>query len=202
MKLDELSFDQEGLIPTIVQDVVSGEVLMLAYMNREAIEKTLETGKTWFWSRSQNKLWQKGETSGNEQLVEAVFYDCDADALLVTVKQVGVACHTGERSCFFRALKEGPRKGIFRELYGVILGRRKKMPKGSYTAQLFREGSEEILAKVKEETDEVIEAATGKDDSAVVYEVSDLVYHLLVLLASRDISLEEVEQELQRRRRG
>lgn len=201
MNLDELSFDQRGLIPAIVQDAVSGEVLMLAYMNKEAVKKTLETGKTWFWSRSRNKLWQKGETSGNEQLVEGMFYDCDADSLLVTVNQIGVACHTGERSCFFRALKEGRRKDIFRELYEVILERKKEMPKGSYTAELFKEGVGKILAKVKEESDEVIDATENKETPDLIHETADLLYHLLVLLAYKDVSLEDVIEELKRRRK-
>ena len=201
MKLDELNFDQNGLIPAIIQDATSGEVLMLAYMNKEAAQKTLETGKTWFWSRSRNKLWQKGETSGNEQLVEGIFYDCDADTLLVTVKQIGVACHTGQKSCFYRSLKEGSSKEILRELYEVILERQKEMPEGSYTAELFKEGLDKILAKVKEESDEVIDAAQNKENAELTYETADLLYHLLVLLADKGISLEDVAGELKKRRK-
>jgi len=226
MKIEKFKFDEKGLIPAIVQDYRTSEVLMLAYMNKESIEKTLETGRTWFWSRSRQQYWCKGETSGNVQYVKEIKYDCDADTLLVLVEQVGVACHTGARSCFYRTL-EGlksaeevkklpttacpPLAGlptILQELYEVIAQRKKDtclpsgtVPEGSYTAKLFKEGQDKILAKIEEESAEVIDAAKNKDNSEVVWETADLLYHLLVLLVDKNISLEEVAGELEKRRK-
>ncbi|MDO8886641.1 bifunctional phosphoribosyl-AMP cyclohydrolase/phosphoribosyl-ATP diphosphatase HisIE [Candidatus Oleimmundimicrobium sp.] len=209
MKIEEFKFDEKGLIPAIVQDYRTGEVLMLAYMNKESIKKTLETGRTWFWSRSRQQYWCKGETSGNVQYVKEVKYDCDADTLLILIEQVGVACHTGERSCFYRNITtshqppatRGKLPIVFQELYQVILDRKKKMPEGSYTAKLFEEGQDKILAKIEEESDEVIDAAKNKENSEVVWEIADLLYHLLVLLVDKGISLEEVAGELEKRRK-
>ncbi|HDP69861.1 MAG TPA: bifunctional phosphoribosyl-AMP cyclohydrolase/phosphoribosyl-ATP diphosphatase HisIE [Actinobacteria bacterium] len=209
MEIEEFKFDEKGLIPAIVQDCRTGEVLMLAYMNKESIEKTLETGRTWFWSRSRQQYWCKGETSGNYQYVKEIKYDCDADAILVFVEQVGVACHTGERSCFYRNLFKEEKlpttdyrlPTILQELYKIIGQRKKDMPEGSYTAELFKEGLNKILAKIEEESDEVIDAAKNKENHEVVWETADLLYHLLVLLADKGISLEEVAKELEKRRK-
>ncbi len=207
MKIEKFKFDEKGLIPAIVQDYRTSEVLMLAYMNKESIEKTLETGRTWFWSRSRQQYWCKGETSGNVQYVKEIKYDCDADTLLVLVEQVGVACHTGARSCFYRSIVGSRESGVgslpavFNELYRVILDRKKNMPEGSYTAKLFKEGQDKILAKIEEESAEVIDAAKNKDNSEVVWETADLLYHLLVLLVDKGISLEEIAGELEKRRK-
>lgn len=206
---EEVKFDKDGLIPAVVQDYQTGEVLMLAYMNKESIEKTLETGRTWFWSRSRQQYWCKGETSGNYQYVKEVKYDCDADALLVLVEQAGVACHTGERSCFYRSIATSHQPPATRRklptvldgLYQIILDRKEKMPESSYTTELFKEGLNKILAKIKEESDEVVDAAKNKGDSEVVWETADLLYHLLVLLADKGISLEEIAKELEKRRK-
>ncbi len=209
MEIDEFKFDEKGLIPAIVQDYRTDEVLMLAYMNKESIKKTLETGRTWFWSRSRKQYWCKGETSGNVQHVKEIKYDCDADTLLVLVEQVGVACHTGERSCFYRSIATSHQPPATREklwiildeLYEVIGQRKKDVPKGSYTAELFEEGQDKILAKIEEESAEVIDAAKNKDNSEVIWETADLLYHLLVLLVNKGISLEEVAGELEKRRK-
>lgn len=207
----------QNLIPAIVQDYKTGEVLMLAYMNEESLKKTLETGTTWFWSRSRRKYWNKGETSGNKQIVKELRYDCDEDTYLVLVEQVGgVACHTGNRSCFYRLMftAQGfedqpfaPKTGkpgasqIFDELFSVIEQRRADMPAGSYTAELFRGGLEKIIDKVEEESAEVIEAAREKVDSEIVWESGDLIYHLFVLLAYKGITLDQVAKELEGRRK-
>lgn len=209
MKIEKFKFDEKGLIPAIVQDYRTGEVLMLAYMNKESMKKTLETGRTWFWSRSRQQYWCKGETSGNVQYVKEIKYDCDADTLLILVEQVGVACHTGERSCFYRSIAISRQPSAIREklwiileqLYQVILDRKEKMPEGSYTTELFKEGLDKILAKIEEESDEVIDAAKNKENSEVVWETADLLYHLLVLLADKGISLEEIAGELEKRRK-
>jgi len=213
MKIEKFKFDEKGLIPAIVQDYRTGEVLMLAYMNKESMKKTLETGRTWFWSRSRQQYWCKGETSGNVQYVKEIKYDCDADTLLVLVEQVGVACHTGERSCFYRSLFKEEKlpttacpslaglPTILQELYKIIGQRKKDMPEGSYTTELFKEGLDKILAKIEEESDEVIDAAKNKENSEVVWETADLLYHLLVLLVDKGISLEEIAGELKKRRK-
>jgi phosphoribosyl-ATP pyrophosphohydrolase/phosphoribosyl-AMP cyclohydrolase len=204
-------FDKKGLVPAIIQDAHNGEVLMLAYMNRESLRRTIESGQTWFWSRSRQEFWCKGETSGHKQYVKEIRYDCDGDALLVLVDQIGVACHTGERSCFYRNLDgsvpqktsapEAKQETILKELYRLIKTRQEEMPLDSYTAQLLKEGQEKILAKVEEETDEVIEAVRQKERFEIVSEVSDLVFHLLILLASLGLSLDDIETELARRRK-
>lgn len=210
VELDKLNFNKDGLVPTIVQDVKTGEVLMMAYMNREALTRTVTSGRSWFWSRSRRELWQKGETSGNFQEVEEIYYDCDQDTILLKVTPVGPACHTGHRSCFYRRLtNEGAEareqqwepQSIFAELYEVIRQRGRDKPTGSYTTSLWNEGLDTILGKVSEEAGEVVEAAQIKDRDEVIYEVADLTFHLLVLLAFKDISLEEIGDELRRRRR-
>ncbi len=205
----EFNFDESGLIPAIVQDASSGEVLMLAYMDEEALKKTLETGRSWFYSRSRKKYWQKGETSGNFQSVREVRYDCDLDAVLLLVEPAGPACHTGETSCFYRSLTQlsaetekrdsnfkGGLSGELDDLYRVILSRKESQSESSYTASLFEAGEKKILAKIEEEADEVIDAAMNKDDSEVVWETADLLYHLLVLLAAKGIGLDRIGDEL------
>lgn len=211
--LKKIAFGSDGLIPAIIQDVGSGEVLMLAYMNREALAKTLETGKSHFWSRSRQTLWRKGETSGHEQTVKEIRLDCDGDVLLLKVDQKGVACHTGERSCFYRKLQgdqlaEAPtgnplweerRTTILQTVHDVIMDRKRNPQEGSYTCSLFSAGQEKILKKVSEEASEVLIASMEDDKEQVVYEVADLFYHVLVLLGFHDIPLTAIYDELQRR---
>ena len=199
--LEAIRFDEKGLVPAVVQDARTGDVLMLAYMNREALERTLSTGRAHYYSRSRKKLWLKGETSGNFQEVKAIYYDCDGDTLLLKVDQIGVACHTGHRSCFFSPLKEGEERpsgsSIIDRVFQVIMDRKARMPEGSYVAQLFRGGLEGILAKVEEEAGELVEAARGDGD--VVHEFADLLFHSLVLLGYRGVDIGEVYEELERR---
>lgn len=219
---DRIQFGENGLIPAVVQDAESGEVLMLAYMNQSSLAKTLETGETWFYSRRRGELWHKGETSGNVQLVRELRLDCDGDALVVRVTQIGSgACHTGRRSCFHRVLCRDSAGGFrieFREgsassadgeamtaailfdLYDVILDRRARPVEGSYTCYLFREGIDKILKKVGEESAETIIAAKNGSRAEIVYETADLLYHLLVTLAFFGIHPSEVFRELSRRR--
>jgi phosphoribosyl-ATP pyrophosphohydrolase/phosphoribosyl-AMP cyclohydrolase len=204
--IESLRFDERGLIPAVVQDVETGSVLMLAYMNRESLALTLETGQTHYWSRSRNRIWHKGETSGNVQDVMTVKYDCDSDALLVVVAQRGNACHTGEYSCFFNqlhALKAaGPSLGeVLGKLAGVIRQRRTELPDGSYTAKLFKGGADRILKKVGEESGEVIIAAKNHSREEIAWEVADLLYHTLVLLEQEGVALTDIAGELERRSR-
>jgi phosphoribosyl-ATP pyrophosphohydrolase/phosphoribosyl-AMP cyclohydrolase len=202
----ELTFDDRGLIPAVVQDAATGEVLMVAWMNEEALRLTQETGQAHFWSRSRQELWHKGATSGNVMNVREIQVDCDADTLLVQADPAGPACHTGERSCFYRQLGAPSADVGFRaarildELFAVILDRQTSRPAGSYTAYLLDAGEDEILKKVGEEAMEVILAAKGQGDGRLVAEMADLIYHLLVLLAARGLSLEVVRGELARRR--
>ncbi len=214
--INKIKFDENGLLPAIIQDYNSGQVLMLAYMNKEALEKTIETRQTWFYSRSRQSLWMKGESSGNVQQVQDIRYDCDADTLLVLVDQTGVACHTGHYSCFYRNMenekiaekdfdltkvyqaKVGP--SILLELAEVIADRKEEMPEGSYTTYLFTEGLDKILKKVGEENAEVIIAAKNNSRKEVIYEVADLIYHLLVLLAEQEVELTDIFTELKSRR--
>ncbi len=205
VEISNLRFDAHGLIPAIIQDVESNEVLMMAYMNEESLKKTLETGQTWFWSRSRQELWHKGATSGHFQDVKDITYDCDADCLLVKAIQTGVACHTGKRSCFHNPLHtvEGEKNvgaDIINEVYEVVMSRKREMPEGSYTTYLFNKGLDKILKKVGEEAAEVIIGAKNRSREEVVYEVSDLLYHLLVLLGEQDIKPQEVFNELAKRR--
>jgi len=213
--LNKLKFDEKGLIPAIIQDADSREVLMMAYMNREALERTIATGTTWFYSRSHGQLWNKGETSGNVQKVVDIRCDCDADTLLVLVKAAGPACHTGHNTCFFSNLKGEENEpalfdpetvygsgspSILNELQEVIRGRYRERPEGSYTTYLFNQGIDKILKKVGEETAEVIIAAKNPDNGELIYEISDLIYHLLVLMVAKDVSLSDVFAELRGRR--
>ena len=200
MNIADVKFDERGLIPAIVQDANTREVLTLAYMNRESLEKTIETRETWFWSRSRNELWHKGETSGNTQQVIDLVADCDGDAIVVVVKPAGPACHTGARSCF--DLKEQVDLGVLlAQLYTLIETRKRDRPEGSYTTYLFDHGLDKILKKVGEESAETIIAAKNEDAKPLVAEVSDLIYHLLVLLVARGVSLEDVRDELAQRRK-
>lgn len=203
--LKKLKFDEKGLVPAVVQDAETGDVLMLAYMNEESIAKTVETGQTWFFSRSRNELWNKGGTSGNTQDVVEMSYDCDGDTLLLKVVQngEGVACHTGEYSCFFNKAYESEDKetsyDVLKRLYGLIDDRKSNPVEGSYTNYLFEKGIDKILKKVGEESAEVIIGAKNSDKQEVIYEASDLVYHMTVLLVEMGISVEDIKKELNSR---
>ncbi|MEW6623930.1 MAG: bifunctional phosphoribosyl-AMP cyclohydrolase/phosphoribosyl-ATP diphosphatase HisIE [Bacillota bacterium] len=211
--LKELKFDGNGLIPSVIQDYRTNEVLMVAYMNEEALEKTLNTGYTWFYSRSRKELWNKGATSGNVQLVKSIAYDCDGDCLLVKVEQTGAACHTGSLSCFYRyfedinvlakqaeAEKDIDIGYILAEVYQVIKDRQVKRPEGSYTSYLFNSGLDKILKKIGEEASEMIIASKNAKPEEIIYESADFIYHLLVLLAYHQLTLEDLAKELNKRR--
>jgi phosphoribosyl-ATP pyrophosphohydrolase/phosphoribosyl-AMP cyclohydrolase len=201
-----LRFNEQGLIPAIVQDVATGRVLMLAYMNREALERTLATRLVHYWSRSRAQLWQKGETSGHIQHLRDLRYDCDADTLLVIVEQEGVACHTGEPSCFFQRFVETPEpmplpvsEGLLQQIYTVVQDRKRRAPQESYVASLMARGQDHVLKKVIEEAAEVLMASKDGRREAIVYEVADLWFHAIVALGWHDIPPQEVLQELQHR---
>jgi phosphoribosyl-ATP pyrophosphohydrolase/phosphoribosyl-AMP cyclohydrolase len=199
--LKTIKFDEHGLAPVIVQDARTREVLTLAYMNQESLARTIETGQTWFWSRSRNELWHKGETSGNTQDVVTLASDCDDDAIVVLVNPAGPACHTGARSCF--EVEQKDLNGLLTQLYELIQQRERERPEGSYTTYLFDKGLDKILKKVGEESAETIIAAKNEDRKLFAGEVADLIYHLLVLLVARGVSLDDVREELaQRRKRG
>ena len=211
--IEDLNFDAAGLIPAVVQDARTQRVLMLAYMNAASLRKTLETRETWFWSRSRSSLWHKGETSGNTQRVIEVLLDCDGDALTVLVVPNGPACHTGAESCFHNEIREAdafedaPVAGstnlaeVLQSLYALVESRNFERPLGSYTTYLFDQGLDKILKKVGEESAETIIAAKNDDRNALVKESSDLLYHLVVLLVERGVSLEAVGEELIGRRK-
>jgi phosphoribosyl-ATP pyrophosphohydrolase/phosphoribosyl-AMP cyclohydrolase len=211
--VDQLEFDEKGLVPAIVQDRKSLEVLTLAYMNRTSLERTLETGETWFWSRSRGELWHKGETSGHTQSVVELRADCDSDALLVLVDPRGPACHTGAQTCFHNEIeraavdfeendvgRNGRLGATLANLFTVVATRRREMPEGSYTAYLFEKGLDKILKKVGEESAETIVAAKNDDASALAAEMSDLLYHLVVLMVEKGITPSQISGELTRRR--
>lgn len=199
--LSRLKFDDAGLIPAVVQDYVTHEALTLAYMNRESLEISLDEGYTCFYSRSRQCLWRKGETSGNVQKIVTVRADCDGDALVVEVKKSGPACHTGAESCFSKELyrDEELRPFSVRALYDVILGRKEHPKNGSYTSYLFEKGIEKILKKVGEEAAEVIIAAVKGDKEETIYELGDLLYHGMVLMAEMGITQEDLVRELAKR---
>jgi phosphoribosyl-ATP pyrophosphohydrolase/phosphoribosyl-AMP cyclohydrolase len=206
--IEDVKFDDAGLVPAAVQDARTGEVLMLAYMNAESLRRTIEEGETWFWSRSRAELWHKGATSGNTQRVVGTRLDCDGDAVVVLVEPAGPACHTGERSCFHNTIDNAPagdlaaRRGlgeVLEGLYALVESRRRDAPEGSYTAYLFAQGLDKILKKVGEESAETIIAAKNADAGPLVGEASDLIYHLLVLLVERGVPLNAVRDELARR---
>lgn len=198
--VSELKFDKDGLIPAIVKDADSGNVLTLAYMNRESLEISMNKKLTCFWSRSRQELWLKGETSGNYQHIVSITADCDGDALLVKVHKDGPACHLGTDSCFSRPLLEGeekePEQFSLDTLYQLLLSRKKELPEGSYTSYLFQKGMDKILKKVGEECTEVIIAGKGGDRAETVYETADLAYHVLVMMAELGITPEEIRTEL------
>lgn len=199
--LEEIKFDNRGLVPAIVQEIESKKVLMLAYMNKESIEKTFEEGIVHYYSRSREELWKKGETSGNIQRLKGFYYDCDKDSVLVLVEQVGVACHTGSYSCFFNeVLKIEEENKIIEELYALLKDRKENPKEGSYTNYLFREGLDKILKKVGEEASEVIIGAKNNSKEELVYEISDLIYHLLVLMVNENIAIDDIKEELIRRK--
>jgi len=233
---EEIKFNEQGLVPAILQDVDSREVLMLAYMNSESLQKTIDTGKACFWSRSRQELWLKGETSGNYQEVEEIRFDCDTDTLLLLVKPAGPACHTGEKTCFYRKLSDGKieetavlrknensatstnnnkqidtesvvdindyqlNKAVFLfKLYNVIAGRKDNPVEGSYTNYLFDKGVDKICKKVGEEAAEVIIGAKNASVEEMVYEIGDLIYHLMVLMNLYEIPLTDILEELEER---
>ena len=206
--IENIKFNEQGLIPVVVQDARTRRVLTLAYMNAESLKKTLESGETWFWSRSRSRLWHKGETSGNNQNVVDVQLDCDVDAVNVLVIPSGPACHTGAESCFHNEIQDAGPFDVSRDarpanlgevldsLYALVKSRKRERPEGSYTTYLFNHGLDKILKKVGEESAETIIAAKNNDRNALVKESSDLLYHLVVLLVERELSLEEVSDEL------
>ncbi|MCS6812174.1 MAG: bifunctional phosphoribosyl-AMP cyclohydrolase/phosphoribosyl-ATP diphosphatase HisIE [Cyanobacteria bacterium] len=201
--LDAIHYDHQGLVPAIVQDYLDGTVLMMAWMNRESLQKTLETGETWFWSRSRKELWHKGATSGHLQKVHNLRYDCDSDALLITVEQVGnVACHTGERSCFHQVDGQivPPPADILSQVFQVICDRREHPTPTSYTCQLLAGGDNKILKKIGEEAAEVVMACKDNDPDAIAAEVADLFYHTLVALAHHKVDIKAVYRQLHDRR--
>lgn len=205
--IENVKFDERGLVPAIAQDVKTGAVLMLAYMNEESLKLTLETGYATYYSRSRQKLWKKGEESGHVQKVRGIRYDCDGDTLLLQVEQTGPACHTGEYSCFHNTLSElvegeAASKGsaVLQEVYNVILGRMENPTEGSYTNYLLDKGVEKIAKKVGEEATETVIAAIKGDKDELRYEASDLLYHLLVLMAQQGVTPEEIWTELSSRR--
>lgn len=202
VKIDEVSFDEKGLVPAIVQDDTTGNVLMLAYMNKEALTKTLETKETWFFSRSRQELWNKGATSGNRQIVKRLSFDCDNDTILVQVEPKGPACHTGEISCFSETVfeEETANRQVVHEVIAEIKNRRSNPVEGSYTSYLFREGIDKVLKKVGEESSEVIIGAKNEDKAELTSELSDLIYHSLVLMEIADVDLSDVKNELLKRR--
>ncbi|GGD98882.1 bifunctional phosphoribosyl-AMP cyclohydrolase/phosphoribosyl-ATP diphosphatase HisIE [Paenibacillus nasutitermitis] len=206
---EQIKWNNDGLVPAIIQDSISKEVLMMAYMNRESLEKSAQSGETWFWSRSRGELWHKGATSGHTQRIVSMHYDCDGDTLLVRVEQTGVACHTGRYSCFFNevdgfsgsadkdtAEPGGDRFAMLSQLEAVIAQRYAERPDGAYTTYLFEKGVDKILKKVGEETAEVIIAAKNKDNDELRCETSDLIFHLMVLLRERGMPLDDVMREL------
>ncbi|WP_417898941.1 bifunctional phosphoribosyl-AMP cyclohydrolase/phosphoribosyl-ATP diphosphatase HisIE [Bacillus haimaensis] len=205
INLEAVRFDEKGLVPCIVQDAKTREVLTLAYMNGESLVKTIETRETWFWSRSRGELWHKGATSGNTQKVNEMRYDCDQDAVLVLVEPNGPACHKGEDTCFHEvmlkdsAVAGGSGLGILSTLERLIEERQQQMPEGSYTTYLFEEGVDKILKKVGEEAAEVIIAAKNRDKEELTWEAADLMFHLMVLLREQDVRLDEVLAVLEER---
>jgi len=239
--MEKITYDEKGLVPAVVQDEKTGEVLMMAYMNKDALQKTLETGRAWFYSRKRKTLWQKGETSGNFQEVKKIFYDCDGDTLLLKVDPKGPACHTGNRSCFYRDLmndagriteiteynnnedeqmikeeentygknpvrekdisKFNSELKVLEELVSIIDSRFNELPEDSYVAKLYKGGRERILKKVGEEASEVIIASMSGKKSDTIYETADLIFHLLIALRYDGISVQEIMEELKRRRK-
>ena len=197
-KIDELKFNEKGLIPAIVQDHYSKKVLMMAWMNKESLEISLREKKTCFYSRSRGELWRKGETSGNFQQVVSITADCDQDALVIEVIKEGPACHTGEESCFFEPVYQSDEVGAFsyEDLYRMLEDRKKNPREGSYTTYLFEKGKDKILKKIGEESTEVIIGAAKNDRSETLYEIADLAYHVMVLMVEEGIPMKELAREL------
>jgi phosphoribosyl-AMP cyclohydrolase / phosphoribosyl-ATP pyrophosphohydrolase len=202
IEIESISFDEKGLIPAIVQDNETGNVLMLAYMNEEALTKTIDTKETWFYSRSRRELWHKGATSGNRQIVKQLSFDCDSDAVLVQIEPMGPACHTGKKSCFYKPgfEVEPSNREIVHEVIAEIKNRRANPIEESYTSYLFREGIDKVLKKVGEESSEVIIGAKNEDKAELTSELADLLYHSLVLMEISDVSLSDIKNELLKRR--
>lgn len=198
INIDELKFDEKGLIPAVVVDAHSKKVLTVAYMNKESLKISMEKELTCFYSRSRNELWLKGETSGNYQHIVSITADCDKDALTVVVEKEGPACHTGSDSCFTNPVFESENRAEFSMdgLYGLLEGRKKEMPEGSYTTYLFQKGIDKILKKVGEESTEVIIAGKAGDKKETIYEIADLAYHVMVMMVEMGISVEDVRKEL------
>ncbi len=210
--IEEIKFDERGLIPAIVQDAKTLRVLTVAYMNAESLKRTIETNEAWFWSRSRSSLWHKGETSGHTQRVRGILVDCDRDALTILVTPNGPACHTGEQSCFHNELQEAGRHeeiadrvsdlgAVLNDLYALVESRKRDRPAGSYTTYLFDQGLDKILKKVGEESTETIIAAKNQDPEVLAREASDLLYHLIVLMVERGLTLEQIRDELVSRRK-
>ena len=196
MNLDKY-FVKSELIPAIIQEESTGEILMLAYMNKESMAKTLETGYTWFWSRSRQELWNKGATSGHLQKVVSIHGDCDDDTLLIKVIQTGPACHTGSKSCFFNKIKQViEMNDTLVNLYETILERKANKQEGSYTCYLFEKGLDKILKKVGEEAAEIVIAAKNAVSDVLKYEIRDILYHMMVLMAERNVTWKEITKEL------
>ena len=206
---NELKFDEKGLIPAVVQNIDTKEILMVAYMNKETLEKTLETGRATFWSRSRQEVWEKGATSGDYIYVKEIRVDCDGDCLVLLSEPAGAACHTGNRSCFFRKV-EGETlvedkelnalSDILRREQAVIIDRKKNPEEGSYTNYLFDKGEDKILKKVGEEAAEVVIAGKNRDKNEIKYETADLLYHLSVMLVDNDMTWEDIFEEMENRR--
>ncbi|HIR66798.1 MAG TPA: bifunctional phosphoribosyl-AMP cyclohydrolase/phosphoribosyl-ATP diphosphatase HisIE [Candidatus Coproplasma avicola] len=201
IEIDQLKFDEKGLIPAVVTDYYTKKVLTLAYMNRQSLEISIKEGKTCFWSRSRNKLWRKGETSGNYQHIVCIKADCDRDALTVEVVKDGPACHLGTDSCFNDYVYKSDNLGEFslNGLYDLLQGRKRDMPQGSYTTYLFEQGIDKILKKVGEECTEVVIAGKGGDKAETIFEIADLTYHLMVLMVEMGIQPKDVADELCKR---
>lgn len=197
-EIDQLKFDEKGLIPAVIVEAGTHRLLMVAYMNRESLKISMETGKNCFWSRSRQELWTKGETSGNYQHIVSITADCDLDTLKVVVEKDGPACHTGAETCFFNPVYQSEEKSDFTmdALMELIRGRKTNPQEGSYTTYLFRKGLDKILKKIGEESTEVIIAAKENDPKETIYEISDLVYHVMVMMIEQGISLEDIRREL------
>ena len=196
--INELKFDEKGLIPAIVVDSLTGKVLTLAYMNKESLEISMEKKLTCFFSRSRQELWLKGETSGNYQHIVSITADCDKDALVVVVEKDGPACHTGTESCFTAPVFESDELSQFTMdgLYELLLGRKEKLPEGSYTTYLFQKGIDKILKKIGEESTEVIIAGKADDKKETIYEIADLAYHVMVMMVEMGISVDDIRKEI------
>ena len=197
-EIDQLKFDEKGLIPAVIVEAGTHRLLMVAYMNRESLKISMETGKTCFWSRSRQELWTKGETSGNYQHIVSITADCDLDTLKVVVEKDGPACHTGAETCFFNPVYQSEEKSDFTldALMELNRGRKTNPQEGSYTTYLFQKGLDKILKKIGEESTEVIIAAKDNDPKETIYKISDLVYHVMVMMIQQGISLEDIRREL------